>query len=868
MHIKNFLLLISFALSVLAGMYLTGCTSSQEVIMTEAEKLAKQRAEDSVEFYGVLSASYEQYQNSLKDNKEGKENTSKKEFEKALSKLKKVDSKFLKDSTYINWQKDYRDLATSITSDYLTIHKDIEPGSAVFSFAEKYNVIFERQENNIDIKSEDVGIIEGSEEIKYEKNDAVNEYLEFYTNSQRGRGFVDKTLYRSGKYFPTMRKILRYHGVPEDLVFLSVQESGLNPTIVSKAGAVGLWQFMSTTGSSYGLYNDGYRDDRRDFEKSTDAAARHLKDLYRTYNDWFLAFGAYNAGPGRINSAMSKANSNNFWDIRSYLPGETKNYVPSIIALSYIFRSPSQYGFNNVEYAAPLEFDRMNIKGTLALDKIAEFCDSDIETIRELNPELLTDSIPNYDVPYQIRIPRGTFDKFLKRYKNSEEFAANGMQTPEFAGNENKLYEETIDSYVTYKVVNYNPPDIKSIGFPDNKMKIDILYRRPRELTSIADSFNVRPVDIRLWNNIPPGTYPKDSSIISVYLSENDFNKFFGITKIEEKTADTLSANNADTLSAVIKEANKPLIIKKENNTDIPIKKKITGKESVYIVKEGDSLGQIAADCGVTVSDLREWNNIQGDKILVGQKLKLYGAKIPDKNKNEKVTTYVVQEGDNLSSIADNFGVSLQNLKDWNELESDVIYPGQELTLVKPKTATQKEKVTVKDKGAKTHKVKEGENLTLIADKYGVSTDNLIDWNSLESDVIKVGQVLIVSEPQKKVKEKKGNKITHKVISGETLSSIADDYGVTIDDIKEWNSLKSDIIKVGESLTIYSKNTVKEKSTTKEKTAKKTKSYTVKKGDTLQSIADKFDVTIKQLKKWNNMKSDVVKIGEVLKVSE
>ena len=333
-----------------------------------------------------------------------------------------------------------------------------------------------------------------------------------------------------------MRKILRFHKAPEEMIYLSVQESGLNPTIVSKAGAVGLWQFMPATGKAYGLYQDNYRDDRRDVEKSTDAAARHLKDLYRTFGDWYLAWAAYNAGPGRINGAISKSGSKDFWTLRSYLPGETKNYVPSILALSFIYRNPGDFGFKDLEYGKPLTFDRVNIDGELSLEKVAAYSESDIETIRELNSELTTDVVPKYDVPYQLRLPQGTYKTFIKNYKSSSEYKSNGSIEPEFAGNEASSYYTTDISVVTYELKDYNPGEQIHIASATKKTKLTYTYRGKESLYDVADSFKVRESDIRRWNYLSWGVSPKPNQLLSIYLTDKQYKAFY---KIKDEPIDS-----------------------------------------------------------------------------------------------------------------------------------------------------------------------------------------------------------------------------------------------------------------------------------------------------------------------------------------
>ncbi|MBN1634807.1 MAG: LysM peptidoglycan-binding domain-containing protein [Ignavibacteria bacterium] len=772
--------------------YLSGCSSSEEItVETYAERMAKIRAVDSVNFYGDLSASMGYYQNSLSLNNQNEPVDSKSEFEKALKVLRKINKKFTESSNYSEWNKDYEDLARNITMDYLTLHKDIDKNSNAFYFTDKLNIDYEKIVTNT--YAEDTEIIPGSQEIVFIKNEPVIEYLDFFSNTSRGQSFVDKTLYRSGKFFPMMRKILKYHGVPEDLVFLSVQESGLNPTIVSRAGAVGLWQFMPSTGAAYGLYSDSYRDDRRDFEKSTDAAARHLKDLFRVFGDWYLAFAAYNAGQGRIQSAVNKAGSTNFWDIRSYLPGETKNYVPSILALSEIFRNPAEYGFKNVEFANLIEFDRVNIVGTLTFDKVAEFSETDVETIRGLNTELTADVVPNYNVPYQLRIPKGSFSTFEKNYKNSPEYDTNGREPPEFAGNENKLFEEG-EPIISYKVAGYKPDDIHSLGTTEGKEKIEFLYMKGKSLSAIADSFGVRPVELRLWNDLKYGSFPKDSSLLAVYLSKKQYNKFYGIVDEPEiifTSEDTTSVENE--IKFIEEEINDKDIGNNYNKTKKP-------REYRKDIKSNQTK---------TIEPKNENTKVE-KKPEIKTESKPKEKRTIDKNAKE----HIVREGDSLGQISIDYGLSIVKLMEWNNLENDKIIIGQKLRLTEPekkKEENKTEKTTKKPKGTKiTHIVKSGENLTVLADKYGVKTTEIIEWNELQDDKIMIDQKLIIyslketaktekkkEEPKKKVKQK-----TYKVKKGDSLSSIADKFGVSIKQLKSWNKLKSDKIQIDQVLKV------------------------------------------------------------------
>lgn len=247
-------------------------------------------------------------------------------------------------------------------------------------------------------------------------NDRVQDWIDYFQG--RGRPHFERYLRRSGKYIPMMRKILREHGMPGDLVYLSMIESGFNPHAYSSARATGAWQFIYQTGVRYGLRVDAWVDERRDPEKSTVAAAKYLKDLYDRYNNWYLAAAGYNAGEGKIDRAIRKYDTEDFWELSHgrYLKAETKDYVPKLIAAALIAKDPAKYGFRDIEYEEPVPFDEAVIDGPVDLRIAAKCAGSNYEDIKALNPELLHWVTPPSYKEYRLHVPRGTKEAFLANY--------------------------------------------------------------------------------------------------------------------------------------------------------------------------------------------------------------------------------------------------------------------------------------------------------------------------------------------------------------------------------------------------------------------------------------------------------------------
>lgn len=235
----------------------------------------------------------------------------------------------------------------------------------------------------------------------------VDLYIDYFTG--RGRIFFEKWLARSGRYAPMMRRILSDRGLPEDLIYLAMVESGFSASAYSSARAAGYWQFIGSTGQLYGLRHDMWVDERRDFVRATEAAASYLSQLHRQMGDWHLAWACYNAGEGRVRRALGRYKTHNFWTLIKNphsLAKETTHYVPKIIAAAMIAKDAERYGFKNVEWMEPLDFDEINVKDAVDLRRLADRTGVPLLTLRELNPALLHDMTPPGRLSL-LRVPAG-----------------------------------------------------------------------------------------------------------------------------------------------------------------------------------------------------------------------------------------------------------------------------------------------------------------------------------------------------------------------------------------------------------------------------------------------------------------------------
>jgi len=243
-------------------------------------------------------------------------------------------------------------------------------------------------------------------QLPLEANDAVLSYIHYFS-TERGRRTLLAGLRRSGRYRDMVRRILDEEGVPQELMYLAQAESGFIPYAMSNKKATGMWQFVQWRGQQYGLGQTAWSDDRLDPEKATRAAARHLRDLYNSFGDWYLAMAAYNCGPGRIEKAVERTGYADFWELRARhaLPHETENYVPLILAITIMAKNPKDYGLDDIDADRPLEYDTVTMSAPTSLWLIADATDYPLSEIRELNPALLKPVVP---AGYQLRVPRGT----------------------------------------------------------------------------------------------------------------------------------------------------------------------------------------------------------------------------------------------------------------------------------------------------------------------------------------------------------------------------------------------------------------------------------------------------------------------------
>jgi membrane-bound lytic murein transglycosylase D len=290
-------------------------------------------------------------------------------------------------------------------------------------------------------------------------NGKVEQFIHYFQTKIRHK-FVT-WLGRSEKYISFMRSLLREYGLPEDLVYMALIESGFDPYAYSRAKAVGQWQFIYLTGKRYGLRVNWWVDERRDPEKSTIAAAKYLKDLYDMFACWYLAAAGYNAGEYKIIKAIKRYKTEDFWKLtqQRYLKRETKDYVPLMIAAALVAKDPEKYGFTDVQYQEPLRYEKVKVPELTDLSHIAKACEASLGEIKDLNPEIRRGVTPPNEADYEINIPFGKKDLFVENFEALQplekfQFKTHSVKKGETLKGIAKLYRVDIEPLVEINHLN------------------------------------------------------------------------------------------------------------------------------------------------------------------------------------------------------------------------------------------------------------------------------------------------------------------------------------------------------------------------------------------------------------------------------
>ncbi|MDO6391975.1 LysM peptidoglycan-binding domain-containing protein [Pontibacter sp. BT731] len=414
-------------------------------------------------------------------------------------------------------------------------------------------------------------------------NKFVRNHIDYFT--VRNRKYTRTMISRENMYFPIYEKYLKKYNMPQDIKYLSIVESGLNPKAASWAGAVGPWQFIKSTGKEYGLNQDQYIDERMDIEKSTDAAMRFLSRLYRTYGDWELAMAAYNCGQGNVNKAIRRAGGGKktFWEIFPYLPKETRSYVPSMTAVIYAMKyAPEHNIFSDSILYAP-DYTHLTVNQALDLEKLATELHVDTLALLALNPEIKKPKLPATTRNYKLRIPAQAA-KLLAAEQSCILLAA--VPTPPPAKHTAPAEAPVMLASATTK----EAPN-------DSLVQKTYIVQRGDNLFAIARKFGVSIDEIKEWNKL-------DGSSIRVQ------DKLLVWQPAPEAAPVLLASAGNSTHKAA----------------SAPAKAKPTpGKapqERVYHVQPGDTLWTISQRHeGVTVEKIKKLNKLKNSAIKPGQQL-------------------------------------------------------------------------------------------------------------------------------------------------------------------------------------------------------------------------------------------------------
>ncbi len=545
-------------------------------------------------------------------------------------------------------------------------------------------------------------------------NEHVRSFIRIYAVDRREHTSRIVGLQRT--YFPFIEEMLAKYEIPQEMKYLAIVESALNPSAVSHANAKGMWQFIYGTGKMYGLESTAFVEDRFDPYQATDAACRHMRDLYDIYGDWFLVLAAYNSGAGNVNKAIRRSGGKrDYWEIWRWLPRETRGYVPAFIAVTYVMNF---YREHNIEPEDPeylyQDIGEVELRNVLEFDVLEDMVGVSQGELETLNPQYRLGVVPaQASDPMMLRMPK--------------EYLA------VFAEKEQELYRTQKEKGVAQEQL------LARAGSRGASMQKVHVVRRGESLGRIARMYRCYVSQLIRWNNLSSSRiYPGQKLVV------------FGAPDVVAGSSGGSGSgavsyhkvSRGQTLGAIARRYGVSVGNLKRwnglNGSTIYIGQKLKlygvaggapsgGQAVTHVVRGGETLGAIARRYRVSVANLREWNKVRGSKIYVGQKLQIYGLSVQDVS--GAVTYHTVRRGETLGGIARRYGKGVAEIARWNSLGArKTIYPGQRLRLFE---------------AVRWHVVRRGENLGLIAGRYGVSVSKLLQWNKIDSrKVIHPGQKL------------------------------------------------------------------------------------------------------------------------------
>jgi len=535
-------------------------------------------------------------------------------------------------------------------------------------------------------------------------------------------------------YFPMFEEALAKQNVPLEIKYLAIVESALNPKVVSRMGATGLWQFMYHTGKQYNLKIDSYIDERSDPLKSSEAAAQYMSKMYEIFGDWDLVLASYNSGPGNVAKAIRRSGGQqNYWNIRKNLPRETQGYLPAFLATMYIYEYHKEHGIKP-ERALVQHFatDTILIKKQMSFQQISDLLDIPVAELQLFNPSYKMNVIPFYqDEPHFLRLPKDKISVFASNEEKIYAYIQRDLDFREkpFQVQQAMVLKDTMNS-------------TQRVTLPKTKY---YTVKRGDNLSLIANKYSVTVSDLKKWNRLKGSSVASGKSL-----------------KIMTKETVVQTIKNSVKSNQQIVSADSKINDEDKANKNIKNDTLSTSVAAFYIVQKGDNLSIVAKKHNVSVAEIKEWNGLTNASIQLGMSLQV--AKIETNDKEIIAATtkienieYIVKKGDNLGNIAKKFGSTLDDLKLWNNLQDNKIAVGNSLIVAKNEVTIESKPdqnnfnkneslASASKSKSNDYLVKKGDSLYSISKKYpGVSISDIEKWNNIKGKELKPGMKLKIN---------------------------------------------------------------------------------------------------------------------------